>query len=142
VHSSDPAPEPRHFVVLVIEDDAAIRELIAHAALEEPGMQVLAARDGAEGLAAFEQIRPDVVLLDLQLPGLDGIEVCRRLKSDPTTAEVPIVGFSAGTNEATARQAGCDDFVAKPFELDDLMGRLRRWLRREAAEGEAGDRGR
>ena len=125
MHSSE--GEGRHYLVLVVEDDEAIRRLIAQAALEEPGMQVLAARDGAEALAAFAQVRPDVVLLDLHLPGLDGTEVCRRLKADPATSSVPVVGFSAGANEAEARAAGCDDFVAKPFELDDLMARLRRW---------------
>jgi CheY-like chemotaxis protein len=128
VDSSDAARGPRHHLVLVVEDDAAIRALVAEVVLEEPGLQVLVARDGAEALARVEQVRPDLLLLDLQLPGLNGAEVCRRLKGDPATAGVPVVGFSAGFNEGTARAAGCDDFLAKPFEVDDVMGRLRRWL--------------
>jgi CheY-like chemotaxis protein len=129
VHSGEPAPEPRHVVVLVVEDDAAIRDLLAQAALDEPGMRVLTARDGAEALAAFARVRPDVVLLDMRLPGIDGAEVCRRLKADPATAGVPVIALSASVDPAAAQEAGCDDFVAKPFELDDLMARLRRWLR-------------
>ena len=132
MHSNDAAPAPPHRLLLVVEDDEPIRRLVAAIVLDEPGLHLLEAHDGAEALAAFAKVRPDVVLLDLQLPGVDGLEVCRRLKADPETAGVPVVGFSAGYNEAGARAAGCDDFVAKPFELQDLVARLRCWLASDA----------
>jgi len=115
----------RHRLLLVVDDDAAIRELMVHAVIEEPGIHVMLAADGAEALAAFEKVRPHLVLLDLQMPGIDGLEVARRLKSDPATADVPIVGFSAGTNAEAASAAGCDGFVAKPFDIDEVMTLIR-----------------
>jgi DNA-binding response OmpR family regulator len=131
VDSSEAAPAPPHrCLLLAVEDDDAIRDLLAAVVTDEPGIHLLAVRDGAEALAAFGKVRPDLVLLDLQLPGVDGAEVCRRLKANPATAGVPVVGFSAGANEAAARAAGCDDFVAKPFDPEELLVRIAAVLRR------------
>jgi CheY-like chemotaxis protein len=128
VDSEESTASARHRLLLVVEDDPAIRELMVHAVMEEPGVHVMLAADGAEALAAFEKVRPHLVLLDLQLPGIDGLEVARRLKAAPETASVPIVGFSAGSNAAAAREAGCDGFVAKPFDIDEVMTLIRNRL--------------
>jgi CheY-like chemotaxis protein len=140
VGGSETAPAPPHRLILVVEDDDAIRALVAEVVAEEPGVHVFSALDGAQALAALQKVRPDVVLLDMGLPGIGGEEVCRRLKADPATAGVPVVGFSAGVNAAAARAAGCDDFVAKPFELEELTagsgagsGRAQRAMRPSTA---------
>jgi CheY-like chemotaxis protein len=131
VHGVDVEERPaaRHRHLLVVYADAAIRQLMLHAVMEEPGVHVMLAADGAEALAVFEKVRPHLVLLDLQLPGIDGLEVARRLKAMPATAGVPIVGFSAGANADAALEAGCDGFVAKPFDIDEVMTLIRDRLR-------------
>lgn len=113
-------------VVLVADDDATIRELLAAVLADESGLYAVLAHDGAEALAAVEKVRPQVVLLDIQMPGLDGFEVARRLRANPELAGVAIVGFSAAANREAALAAGCDEFVSKPFDLDELIGILRR----------------
>jgi CheY-like chemotaxis protein len=139
VDSRTTAGEAADCLILVVEDDAPIRRIVVALLRDEPGLRVLEARDGTEALETVARVRPDAVLLDMHLPGIGGAEVCRRLKADPATAGVPVVAVSAAYNEAAARAAGCDDFVAKPFDLQDLVDRVRRWLgagspRREAAE--------
>ena len=108
-------------VVLVVEDDRAVRELIAVALAEEPGLRVVVAADGAEALARAVEIPPSVVVLDMRLPVLDGQELARRLRADPRTAHARIVAISATGDAARARAAGADAFLSKPFDLDDLL---------------------
>lgn len=114
-------------VVLVADDDATIRELLAAVLADESGLYAVMAHDGAEALAAVEKVRPHVVLLDIQMPGLSGLEVARRLRDDPSMRNVAIVGFSAAANREAAIEAGCDEFVSKPFDLDELVAILRRF---------------
>jgi CheY-like chemotaxis protein len=116
-------------VVLVADDDAVIRDLMRAVIAEEEGLHAVLAANGAEALAAVEAVRPSVVLLDMQMPLVDGAEVARRLKSDAATRAIPVVGVSAGERREAALAAGCDHFVAKPFELDELVAILHECLR-------------
>ena len=112
--------ESAHAVVLVVDDDTAIRELMV-AAFEEGGYHVLQAADGAQALHLVSQAKPAVVVLDIQMPGIDGLEVARRLKADPATAAIPLVAVSAHAREAEVLASGCCAFVAKPFDLAVLV---------------------
>jgi DNA-binding response OmpR family regulator len=115
--------------ILLVEDDAAIRDM-TRLALERDGFEVHAAEDGPAGLEAFREQPPDVVLLDVMLPGLDGVSVCRQIRAQSV---VPIVMLSARTDPidiVLGLEAGADDYVTKPFEPPILAARLRAVLRR------------
>lgn len=92
------------------------------------GFELLIARDGAAGLALATAARPDLILMDLNLPGIDGWEATRRLKSDPRTAAIPVIALTAhamtGERE-NAIAAGCDEFDTKPVDFDRLLGKIR-----------------
>jgi len=133
--SSAPAADTRRRVLL-IEDDSDIAEAIAYQ-LEKVGLQVRAARTGEEGLEAVRK-GTDLVLLDLNLPGMDGLEVCRLIRRQPTTAHVPIIIVSARADEVDrvlGLEMGADDYVVKPFSLKELAARAKVALRRTAAGG-------
>ena len=118
--------------VIVIEDEADILEVIEYNLARE-GYRVLSARDGEEGLRLVKREMPDLVLLDLMLPGLDGIEVCRKLKEDPITRSIPIIMVTAKGEESDivlGLGIGADDYVTKPFSPKELMGRSKAVLRR------------
>lgn len=106
-------------LVLVVDDEPGIVEFLRYA-LEDSGYRVDTARDGCDALAAIARERPDFVLTDLMMPRLDGWELCRRLREDDATHDVPIVAMSAVSN----RGVNVDAFLAKPFELDDLLSAL------------------
>jgi two-component system, OmpR family, response regulator MtrA len=115
--------------VLLVEDDASIRELAA-TGLGAAGFRVDTAADGREALARFDSATPDVVVLDLMLPELDGYEVCRELRA---RSQVPIVMLSARTDTVdvvVGLELGADDYVTKPFEVAELAARIRAVLRR------------
>ena len=131
-----PPPDTRRRVVL-IEDEADIAEAISYQ-LERAGMQVRVARTGEEGLEAVRR-GADLVLLDLNLPGMDGLEVCRMIRRQTGTAHVPIIIVSARAEEVDrvlGLEMGADDYVVKPFSLKELAARCRVALRR-TGEGEA-----
>ena len=131
-----PSPDTRRRIVL-IEDDGDIAEAITYQ-LEKAGLQVKVARTGEEGLEAVRR-GVDLVLLDLNLPGMDGLEVCRMIRRQPATAHVPIIIVSARADEVDrvlGLEMGADDYVVKPFSLKELAARCRVALRR-SAEGEA-----
>ena len=111
-------------LVLVADDDVSIRELLADT-LTELDVRVATARDGAEALDMVARQAPALAVLDVQMPRVDGTEVCRRLKADPATRDLPVVAISAGERRGVAIEAGCDAFVAKPFDLDDLLAAVR-----------------
>jgi len=122
--------------VLIVEDEDDIRELIRYN-LDREGYRVIATGSGEEGLDAARREAPDVVLLDLMLPGVDGLEVCRRLKSQPHTASIPVVMVTARGEEAdvvTGLELGADDYITKPFSPRVLVARTRAVLRRPRAE--------
>src|SRR5437773_11118544 len=133
-----PSPDSRRRVVL-IEDDGDIAEAIGYQ-LEKVGLQVKVARTGEEGLEAVRR-GADLVLLDLNLPGMDGLEVCRMLRRQPTTAHVPIIIVSARADEVDrvlGLEMGADDYLVKPVSLKELAARCRAALRRsETASGPA-----
>lgn len=107
-------------VVLVVDDDAPIRDLLA-SILADEGFHALTACDGAQALRAVTGVTPDVILLDVAMPGISGLEVARRLRSDPATAPIPIVVMSAGeTRDQALTIDGCT-FVGKPFDLTAML---------------------
>jgi DNA-binding response OmpR family regulator len=123
--------------VLVIEDEGDLAGLIRHTLERQGDVQVDVAGSGDDGLRAATAQPPDLVLLDLNLPGLDGMEVCRLLRTRPATARVPIIMLTARTAEGervTGLDAGADDYVTKPFSLRELAARVRAVLRRGASE--------
>jgi len=129
-------PDSRRRVVL-IEDDADIAEAISYQ-LEKAGLQVKVARTGEEGLEAVRR-GADLLLLDLNLPGMDGLEVCRLVRRQATTAHVPIIIVSARADEVDrvlGLEMGADDYVVKPFSLKELAARCRVALRRSENGGE------
>jgi DNA-binding response OmpR family regulator len=123
--------------VLLIDDDRRLHELLS-TYLEQNGFAVTGAPDGQRGLAALEAQAYDIVLLDLMMPGLDGLEVCRRIR---TKSRVPIVMLTAKgdeTDRVVGLELGADDYLAKPFGPRELVARIRAVLRRTAPapEGE------
>jgi DNA-binding response OmpR family regulator len=115
--------------ILLVEDDPTIREMTS-LSLERDGFKVATAADGTGGLEAFRAQAPDLVLLDVMLPGLDGISVCRAIRE---TSVVPVVMLTARTDAVDVvlgLEAGADDYVTKPFEPAVLAARLRAVLRR------------
>jgi DNA-binding response OmpR family regulator len=122
--------------VLVVEDDPTIREMIVES-LQGAGMQVTAVGDGVEGVIREQEIKPDLVLLDIVLPDIDGIEVCRRIR---TRSHVPIIVQTARTDESDAVEAlaaGADDFVRKPFQIREVIARVRALTRRAGEYAQA-----
>jgi two-component system phosphate regulon response regulator PhoB len=118
--------------ILIVEDEEDIRELVSYHLLKE-GYQVAAVTSGEEALAIAESQPPDLVLLDLMLPGIDGMTVCRRLRSGLRTAAVPIVVLTAKGEEAdvvAGLNQGANDYITKPFSPKVLVARLQAVLRR------------
>ena len=122
--------------VLVVEDEEDIRELVSYNLLKE-GYQVAGVASGEDALAAIASKPPDLVLLDLMLPGLDGLSVCRKLKADPQTDSIPVVLLTAKGEEAdivVGLNMGADDYITKPFSPKVLLARLRAVLRRAGTQ--------
>ncbi len=118
--------------IVVIEDENDILDVIEYNLARE-GYRVRAFRDGEEGLEGVRRHAPDLVLLDLMLPGLDGIEVCRRLKQDPLTRSIPILMVTAKGEESDVvlgLGVGADDYVTKPFSPKELVARVAAVMRR------------
>ena len=121
--------------VLIVEDEPDIRDLLVFH-LERDGYQVVKARSGADALRQAQASPPDLVLLDLMLPEMDGLEVCRRLRQNPVTQGIPIVMLTARGDEVDrvlGLEMGADDYVVKPFSPRELVARVRARLRRAAA---------
>jgi two-component system response regulator RegX3 len=115
--------------VLVVEDEESFVEALV-VGLQREGFQVEVARDGAEALERFDEVQPDLVLLDVMLPRLSGIDVCRRIR---TTSNVPIIMVTAKASEidtVVGLEVGADDYVAKPYRIRELVARMRAALRR------------
>ena len=131
-----PAAQPRR-TILVIEDVDHVVQLI-RGALADLSLEVVATRDGEQGLQQAAELDPVVVLLDLGLPGMDGFEVLRRLRADTATADVPVIVVTAHADSETASQArslGADEFVAKPFRPSELRRFLERYLAPDSLAG-------
>jgi len=127
--------------ILVIEDEPDIQELIRYN-LSREGYRVTCAGTGEDGLARASQNPPDVVLLDLMLPGIDGLEVCRQLKSERSTRQIAIIMLTAKGEESdivSGLELGADDYVTKPFSPKVLVARIRALLRRRAVDTDDGE---
>jgi DNA-binding response OmpR family regulator len=115
--------------VLVADDERQIRDLLSEFLTSE-GYEVLLASDGEEATGLAEREYPDVILLDVKMPGIDGIEVCKRLKAEPKTQFIPVIMITGYVdNKMAAIEAGADDFVNKPIDLVELAVRLKSILR-------------
>ena len=122
--------------VLVVEDDAAIADVLRRV-LRQEGHEVRSAEDGVEALELAESFVPDLVILDLGLPKLDGVEVCRRLRAE---SDAPILILTARTDtddRVEGLDSGADDYLVKPFERKELLARMRALLRRRPPRGTA-----
>ena len=118
--------------VVIVEDEADIREVIEYN-LNREGYRTASVSDGEQALQVIRKTGPDLVLLDLMLPGLDGLEVCQRLKSDSSTKDIRIIMVTAKGEEGDillGLDMGADDYVTKPFSPRELLGRVRAVLRR------------
>jgi putative two-component system response regulator len=121
------SPQAPHGVVLVADDEHENRALFVRL-LSVEGYGVLTAADGVSALAALERHRPDVIILDVQMPGIDGFEICRRIKLNPATRLTPVVmvtGLNERENRIKGINAGADDFIVKPFDTEELRARVR-----------------
>lgn len=122
-----------HSNILVIEDEKNIIELLKYN-LEKEGYRVHAAPNGEEGLKRALQEKPDLIILDLMLPEMDGLEVCKTLRQNPTTAGTPIIMLTAKSEEldkVVGLELGADDYVTKPFSPKELLARIKAVLRRQ-----------
>jgi DNA-binding response OmpR family regulator len=118
--------------ILVVEDEADLLDLVVYN-LKKEGFRPIRAETGEKGLELAREERPDLILLDLMMPGLDGLEVCRRLRANDATSGIPIVMVTARAEESDAvvgLSVGADDYVKKPFGVRELVARVRAVLRR------------
>jgi two-component system phosphate regulon response regulator PhoB len=126
--------------ILLVEDDPSISDILKHN-LDREGYEVIAAADGQTALQRARSLSPDLIVLDLMIPVIDGMEVCRQLRSDPRTREIRILMLTAKgeeTDEIVGFHMGADDYVTKPFRIKPLMERIRAQLRRPAGAQDDG----
>ncbi len=120
-------PPERVFKILAVDDEPMMLG-IYQAALSEQGYQVATAGDGQQALEAVFQVNPDVILMDIVMPKMDGVEATQRLKADPRTKNIPVImvtGLGSIEDRVKGLEAGADDFLSKPFNLDELVVRVR-----------------
>lgn len=120
--------------ILLIEDDQTLRETLSYH-LEQAGFAVTAAADGVSGLALARQLRPELIILDLMLPGLDGFSICRTISAEHPTPIIILTALHDEAHRIAGLELGASDYVVKPFSLGELMARVRaslRWSERVA----------
>lgn len=128
--------------ILVIEDDPATSRLVDYS-LKHEGYQVITASNGLEGVRKARNESPDLVILDVMLPGMDGFEICHRLRSEPTTAKLPILMFSAKAQEIdrdTGIKVGADDYLTKPAAPAEIVSRVAKLLAKKDKDIPAGEK--
>ena len=116
--------------ILVVEDQEDNRRIVRDL-LTSAGYEMIEAATGEDGVAMAETHRPDLILMDIQLPGLDGYEATRRIKANPALRQIPIIAvtsYALSGDDVKARQAGCDAYVAKPFSPRALLAKIREFL--------------
>jgi two-component system cell cycle response regulator DivK len=121
--------------ILVVEDQPDDRQILRDMLARE-SYQVLEAEDGEQALASVAKQRPDLILIDLQFPILDGLEAPRRIKADPSLRSIPIIAvtsYALDGDEEEARAAGCNDFIPKPYSPRQLLATIREYLSSEKA---------
>lgn len=119
--------------VLVVDDEESIIDLIK-LGLRYEGFQVETAPDGEQGLTIAQRFSPDIIILDIMMPGIDGLETCRRLRANPTTSDIPVLMLTAKDevgDRILGLQTGADDYLTKPFDFYELLERIRAILRRQ-----------
>lgn len=127
-------------MIYCVEDDAGIRELVVYT-LQNTGMEARGLEDGSALFAALREKKPQLILLDIMLPGEDGISILRRLRETQETAGIPVILLTAKNTEydkVVGLDSGADDYVAKPFGMMELVARIRAVLRRTQAEPDGG----
>lgn len=123
--------------VLLIEDDDALRE-VTHYGLEREGFRVADARDGSEALTRFRSETPDLVLLDLMLPEVSGLDVCKAIRASSSTPIIILTAKEGEADKVAGLELGADDYITKPFSMRELIARVRAVMRRAAAPQNAG----
>ena len=116
--------------ILIVEDTEDNRQIVGDL-LSSVGYELIEAVDGLQGVAAAEREKPDLILMDIQLPGIDGYEAIRRIRAIPAIAKTPIIAvtsYALSGDEAKTRAAGCDGYVAKPFSPRQLLAKVREFL--------------
>jgi DNA-binding response OmpR family regulator len=121
--------------ILIIDDDDGLLNVIK-TGLEQMGFQMLAVRDGETGLKMTFDFRPDLVILDLMLPGMSGLEVCRRLRELTETPIIMLTALSSEMDIVRGLNAGADDYIAKPFGMNELVARINNCLRHKTSASE------
>lgn len=120
--------------ILLVEDNEMNRDMLSRR-LERKGFQVVMALDGGQGVEMATSEKPDLILMDMSLPVLDGWSATQKLKADPNTAPIPVIALTAHAmagDEQKAREAGCDDYDTKPIELPRLLDKIQALLNRRA----------
>jgi two-component system cell cycle response regulator DivK len=116
--------------ILVVEDQDDNMQILRDL-LDSVGYEIIEARDGAEGVKVVKVERPDLILMDIQLPELDGYEATRQIKADPELRTIPIIvvtSYALSGDEDKAREAGCDDYVPKPYSPRQLLAKIMKYL--------------
>ncbi|MDA8160274.1 MAG: response regulator [Desulfobacteraceae bacterium] len=130
---------PKNFVILVVDDEEMQRKMLSKI-LGALGYAVLEAEDGRVAVELARLRRPDLILMDIQLPVMDGLAATRRLKDDPQTQTIPVLALTAlamAGDRERALAAGCDDYLAKPIMLEPLVAKLNEWLWAREVEARA-----
>ena len=116
--------------ILVVEDQPDNRKIIRDV-FAPTGYEIIEAENGEEALAAIAKARPDLILMDIQLPIMDGHTATRRIKADPALRSIPVIAvtsYALSGEEKKAREAGCDDYIPKPYSPRELLAKVRRYL--------------
>jgi len=124
--------------ILIIDDEKDLIELVRYN-LDKEGYDVISASDGQTGLDIAQRHKLDLIVLDLMMPGMEGLEVCRRLRSDPRTARIPVIMLTAKATEAdrvVGLELGADDYITKPFAPREMVARVKAILRRTSTQSE------
>ncbi len=127
--------------ILIVEDEASLVEVLSYN-LQREGYEVVVAQEGREGLRKAQMLLPDLVILDLMLPGLNGLDICRELRATPRTAGISILMLTAKgeeTDQVVGFAVGADDYVTKPFSVKVLLQRIKVLLRRQDSSDSSGD---
>jgi DNA-binding response OmpR family regulator len=130
--------KPGKATILIIEDEKDLAKLLKYN-LEKEGQEVLTASDGAAGLSEFEKERPDLVILDLMLPKMDGLQVCRAIRKDSSTPIIMLTAKREETDRIVGLEMGADDYVTKPFSIRELVARVKAILRRTSPVAQKGE---